>query len=61
MTRLDTITSSTAVASLLEKYAIDPKQIGQLEVGSETVLDKSKSIKTFNNIFIHTAEVPNQD
>ncbi|RVW72940.1 Hydroxymethylglutaryl-CoA synthase [Vitis vinifera] len=37
----------TAVASLLEKYEIDPKQIGRLEVGSETVIDKSKSIKTF--------------
>lgn len=39
--------SLTAVTSLLEKYAIDPKQIGRLEVGSETVIDKSKSIKTF--------------
>ncbi|GAB2274031.1 hypothetical protein Dimus_008800 [Dionaea muscipula] len=39
--------SLTAVTSLLEKYEIDPKQIGRLEVGSETVLDKSKSIKTF--------------
>ena len=37
----------TAVTSLLEKYNVDPKQIGRLEVGSETVLDKSKSIKTF--------------
>lgn len=37
----------TAVTSLLEKYGVDPKQIGRLEVGSETVLDKSKSIKTF--------------
>ncbi|CAK9155523.1 unnamed protein product [Ilex paraguariensis] len=37
----------TAVTSLLEKYGIDPKQIGRLEVGSETVIDKSKSIKTF--------------
>ncbi|XP_010676575.2 hydroxymethylglutaryl-CoA synthase [Beta vulgaris subsp. vulgaris] len=39
--------SLTAVNNLLEKYHIDPKQIGRLEVGSETVLDKSKSIKTF--------------
>ncbi|KAK9698640.1 hypothetical protein RND81_08G120000 [Saponaria officinalis] len=39
--------SLTAVNSLLEKYNVDPKQIGRLEVGSETVLDKSKSIKTF--------------
>ncbi|KVH95444.1 Hydroxymethylglutaryl-coenzyme A synthase, active site-containing protein [Cynara cardunculus var. scolymus] len=37
----------TAVTSLLEKYGIDAKQIGRLEVGSETVIDKSKSIKTF--------------
>ena len=36
----------TVVTFLLEKYAIDPKQIGHLEVGSETVIDKSKSIKT---------------
>ncbi|TKY55360.1 Hydroxymethylglutaryl-CoA synthase [Spatholobus suberectus] len=39
--------SLTVVFSLLEKYGIDPKQIGRLEVGSETVIDKSKSIKTF--------------
>ncbi|KAJ4954837.1 hypothetical protein NE237_011620 [Protea cynaroides] len=39
--------SLTAVTSLLEKYGIDPNQIGRLEVGSETVIDKSKSIKTF--------------
>ncbi|KAJ7944853.1 3-hydroxy-3-methylglutaryl coenzyme A synthase [Quillaja saponaria] len=39
--------SLTVVSSLLEKYGIDPKQIGRLEVGSETVIDKSKSIKTF--------------
>ncbi|RYR06789.1 hypothetical protein Ahy_B05g074107 isoform A [Arachis hypogaea] len=39
--------SLTAVSSLLKKYKIDPKQIGRMEVGSETVIDKSKSIKTF--------------
>ncbi|XP_019172740.1 PREDICTED: hydroxymethylglutaryl-CoA synthase-like [Ipomoea nil] len=39
--------SLTAVTSLLEKYEVDPKLIGRLEVGSETVIDKSKSIKTF--------------
>ncbi|GAU36131.1 hypothetical protein TSUD_292910 [Trifolium subterraneum] len=39
--------SMTVVSSLLEKYNIDPKKIGRLEVGSETVIDKSKSIKTF--------------
>ncbi|KAG1360667.1 hydroxymethylglutaryl-CoA synthase [Cocos nucifera] len=39
--------SLTVVTSLLEKYQIDPKKIGRLEVGSETVIDKSKSIKTW--------------
>ncbi|KAI9078238.1 hypothetical protein K1719_039852 [Acacia pycnantha] len=39
--------SLTVVTSLLEKFKIDPKQIGRMEVGSETVIDKSKSIKTF--------------
>ena len=46
--------SLTAVTSLLEKYKIDPKQIGRLEVGSETVIDKSKSIKTW---LMHIFEV----
>lgn len=41
------LNSLTVVTSLLVKYGIDPKQIGRLEVGSETVIDKSKSIKTF--------------
>ncbi|CBI15534.3 unnamed protein product, partial [Vitis vinifera] len=41
------LNSLTVVTSLLEKYGIDPKQIGRLEVGSEIVIDKSKSIKTF--------------
>nr|AHK61014.1 3-hydroxy-3-methylglutaryl-coenzyme A synthase [Aquilaria sinensis] len=39
--------SLNVVTSLLDKYKVDPKQIGRLEVGSETVIDKSKSIKTF--------------
>ncbi|KAG8050500.1 hypothetical protein GUJ93_ZPchr0009g1978 [Zizania palustris] len=39
--------SLTVVTSLLKKYKIDPKLIGRLEVGSETVIDKSKSIKTW--------------
>nr|CAD1835374.1 unnamed protein product [Ananas comosus var. bracteatus] len=39
--------SLTVVTSLLEKYQIDPSSIGRLEVGSETVIDKSKSIKTW--------------
>jgi hypothetical protein len=36
----------TGVSSLLEKYNIDPKSIGRLEVGTETIIDKSKSVKT---------------
>lgn len=36
----------TTLSSLLEKYEIDPKSIGRLEVGTETLLDKSKSVKT---------------
>ena len=36
----------TAVHSLLEKYNIDPKDVGRLEVGTETLVDKSKSTKT---------------
>lgn len=36
----------TTVSSLLRKYNIDPTSIGRLEVGTETLLDKSKSVKT---------------
>ncbi|KAL9046979.1 MAG: hypothetical protein Q9214_000328 [Letrouitia sp. 1 TL-2023] len=36
----------TTVSSLLRKYSIDPKSIGRLEVGTETLLDKSKSVKS---------------
>ncbi len=36
----------TVVSSLLEKYKIDPNSIGRLEVGTETLIDKSKSTKT---------------
>ncbi|XP_073001319.1 hydroxymethylglutaryl-CoA synthase-like [Typha latifolia] len=39
--------SLTVVKSLLENYKVDPRCIGRLEVGSETVIDKSKSIKTW--------------
>ena len=38
--------SLTAVKNLLQKHDIDPKLIGRLEVGTETMLDKSKSVKT---------------
>lgn len=36
----------TAVSNLLKNYNIDPKSIGRLEVGTETLLDKSKSVKS---------------
>lgn len=36
----------TVVQSLLENYSIDPKDIGRLEVGTESLVDKSKSTKT---------------
>ncbi|KAF7359815.1 3-hydroxy-3-methylglutaryl coenzyme A synthase [Mycena venus] len=35
-----------AVSGLLEKYNIDPKSIGRIDVGTETLVDKSKSVKT---------------
>lgn len=36
----------TVVKSLLEKNSIDPRDIGRLEVGTESILDKSKSVKS---------------
>ena len=36
----------TVVKGLLEKNRIDAKDVGRLEVGTETIIDKSKSIKT---------------
>lgn len=36
----------TVVQQLLERNGIDPKQIGRLEVGTETIIDKSKSVKS---------------
>ncbi|TIC01075.1 hydroxymethylglutaryl-CoA synthase [Wallemia mellicola] len=36
----------SAVSGLLKKYNVDPKNIGRLEVGTETIIDKSKSTKT---------------
>ena len=38
--------SPLVVSSLLKKYNIDPKSIGRLDVGTETIIDKSKSVKT---------------
>ncbi|KNE69271.1 hydroxymethylglutaryl-CoA synthase [Allomyces macrogynus ATCC 38327] len=36
----------TAVRNVMEKYNISYKDIGRLEVGTETIIDKSKSVKT---------------
>lgn len=38
--------SLTAVKNLMEKNFIKPNEIGRLEVGTETVIDKSKSVKS---------------
>ena len=36
----------TVTKSLLEDYNIDPKIIGRLDVGTESSIDKSKSVKS---------------
>ena len=36
----------TVVSSLLRKYNIDPTSVGRIEVGTESLSDYSKSIKT---------------
>lgn len=36
----------TATSNLLKKYNIDRNSVGRLEVGTETLLDKSKSVKS---------------
>ncbi len=38
--------SLTCVRNMMTKHGIDPRQIGRLEVGTETLMDKSKSVKT---------------
>jgi hydroxymethylglutaryl-CoA synthase len=43
----------TCVKNLLRKNGIKPEEIGRLEVGTETLLDKSKSLKTvLMNLFL---------
>jgi hydroxymethylglutaryl-CoA synthase len=55
----------TVTHALLEKYKIDPNTVGRLEVGTETLVDKSKSTKTVlmdlfpNNTDIEGATVIN--
>ncbi|RKP06999.1 hydroxymethylglutaryl-coenzyme A synthase N terminal-domain-containing protein [Thamnocephalis sphaerospora] len=36
----------TVVSSLMEKYGVSYSDIGRMEVGTETIVDKSKSVKT---------------
>lgn len=36
----------TVVQNLLERNNISPSEVGRLEVGTETIIDKSKSVKT---------------
>jgi len=43
---LGVLDSLLAVKGLLTKYNISPKDIGRLEVGTETIIDKSKSCKS---------------
>jgi len=38
--------SLTVVQRLMEKHNIDPHTIGRVEVGTETIIDHSKSVKT---------------
>lgn len=43
----------SVVSSLFTKYAITPQQIGRLEVGTESIIDKSKSVKsTLMQLFV---------
>lgn len=39
--------AATVLVNLLEKNSISPANIGRVEVGTETIQDKSKSTKTF--------------
>ncbi|XP_065176399.1 hydroxymethylglutaryl-CoA synthase 1-like [Sycon ciliatum] len=36
----------TVVSTLFRRYGLSPNQVGRLEVGTETILDKSKSVKS---------------
>lgn len=41
------LANSVAVANFLEKFRISPHSIGRVEVGTETLVDKAKSVKTY--------------
>ncbi|KAG7381005.1 hypothetical protein PHYPSEUDO_006558 [Phytophthora pseudosyringae] len=48
----------TAVSRLLRKFHVSPDQVGRLEVGTETLVDKSKSTKTvLMQLFADNADV----
>eukprot|EP01130_Rhizamoeba_saxonica_P017388 TRINITY_DN8411_c0_g1_i1.p1 TRINITY_DN8411_c0_g1~~TRINITY_DN8411_c0_g1_i1.p1 ORF type:complete len:451 (+),score=83.71 TRINITY_DN8411_c0_g1_i1:64-1416(+) len=51
--------SLSVVRSFFEKYAVSPMSIGRLEVGTESMVDKSKSIKSF--IMNYFSECGNHD
>merc|ERR1712093_388317 len=36
----------TVTSNLLQKYNIDPRSVGRLDVGTESIIDKSKSVKS---------------
>jgi hydroxymethylglutaryl-CoA synthase len=45
----------TALNNLMDNYSIRPDEIGRLDVGTETLIDKSKSVKsTLMNLFTPT-------
>ena len=37
----------TACKALMERHGLEPSEIGRIEVGTETIHDKSKSVKTY--------------
>lgn len=52
----------TVTSNLLSKYDIDPSSIGRLEVGTETLLDKSKSVKSvLMQLFGHNTNIEGVD
>ncbi|ODQ78102.1 hypothetical protein BABINDRAFT_40366 [Babjeviella inositovora NRRL Y-12698] len=54
--------SLTVLKNLLTRYDIKPEQIGRLEVGTETLLDKSKSVKSvLMQLFGDNADVEGVD
>jgi hydroxymethylglutaryl-CoA synthase len=40
--------SLTALKNLMTKYGVNPLSVGRLEVGTETLLDKAKSMKPYS-------------